>query len=270
MWSQLLPGAPPDGWQRKPGPHARIDFTHPLASGLTGAWLFNEAAGGMAYDIASGNKFTASGTYGRGTGPFGRGSTQFNGGVQCSGTQGFQNAQLSVLCWVNLSATQLSKCFVDTWGNPGAVNRGWALGISDGSNNVVKWYTAQAGVSEDTIFSGTVLTNGQWYQVVGTFDGTTKRLFVNGKQEASDTWSHTITYTSTTSWFGSLATGSNQQQYNGLIDHCLVWNRALTAAEVLELYRRPFRFVRPPGPLALYAAAGGSGAGSLALLGVGV
>jgi hypothetical protein len=228
----------------------------------------NEVAGGTSLDICTNNSFTTSSAYLRQPGPFGGWASQWNGGVQCANENGFGNAEITVLCWVNLLATQQSRCFVDKWGHPTSINRGWALGIDDNANNIVKWYTAQASVSEDTILSTTVLNNGQWYQVVGTFDGATKRLFINGKQEATDSWAHTITYTSTTSGFGSLiAAGSATQQYNGLIDHCMVWNRALTAGEVMQLYQRPFTFIKPPpaaGALELFRTLG-----SLPLLGVG-
>src|SRR5919199_3877826 len=111
MWSQLLPGAPPDGWRRKPRPHVRVDVTHPLARGLTGCWLMSEDAGPTSYDNVSGNSFTTGSTYVRAAGPFGGWASQWLGGVSCANQNGFSNAQLTVLCWVNSLATQASRCF---------------------------------------------------------------------------------------------------------------------------------------------------------------
>lgn len=44
----------------KPPLGSRIDWGHPLASGLVGCWLFNENGGGLVYDLASDNVGTFS------------------------------------------------------------------------------------------------------------------------------------------------------------------------------------------------------------------
>ena len=47
--------------QQKPPMGYGIDWSHPLASGLVGCWLFNEGAGGVANDLSSiGAKFTTN------------------------------------------------------------------------------------------------------------------------------------------------------------------------------------------------------------------
>jgi hypothetical protein len=275
MWSQLLPGVPPDGWRRKPGTQARVDGTHPLARGLTSCWLFNETGGSVAYELARNNTLGVGVgiTFNRAAGGFGGWCVSWQGGGVVPATQaGFLNAQLTVLVWVNLAQTQVSKCFVDTYAN----TTGWALGISDGSNNVVKWFTSTQGGSTDTLYSSTVLTNGLWYQCVGTYDGATKRLFLNGLEEANTSWAGPIGYSGTETAFGGLGHNLLAQGYLGLMDHCLIWDRALSAAEVRQLYRQPFVFLKPPGPTVLSTPVPGGGGGGggggghlLGLLGVG-
>ena len=138
--------------------------------------------------------------------------------------------------------------------------------VSDSHTDTFKWYTGAPGINNT--LEGTIAGAGEnvWFQVAGTFDGATKNLYVNGRLNASVAWGQAISYAATTSWFGSLAGSSSTQAYTGYMDHAAVWNRALTAGEVDELYRRPFAFLQT-GPRAAFAQA--AAGHLLPLLGVG-
>ena len=81
--------------------------------------------------------------------------------------------------------------------------------------------------------AGSIAT-GQTYHVVGTFDGTTQRLYLNGAQVASVALSGSATVTPSTldvgSWNGS------SEFFNGTIDDVSVYNKALTATRVSAHY----------------------------------
>lgn len=75
------------------------------------------------------------------------------------------------------------------------------------------------------------LSAGNWYHVASTWDGTTRKLYLNGVLKRSDTPG------------ANNATAANfhigktccSEYFNGLIDDVAIFSRALTQAEVTEL-----------------------------------
>ena len=72
---------------------------------------------------------------------------------------------------------------------------------------------------------------GGTYHVVGTFDGTTRRLYVNGAQVASATLAGGATATSNAVFIGSW--DGTSEFMRGTIDEAAVYGTALSAARVL-------------------------------------
>ena len=78
---------------------------------------------------------------------------------------------------------------------------------------------------------------GQTYHVVGTFDGMTQRLYVNGVQVASGAFSGPMNAnTKPASWSGSWDTAS--EFLAGTVDDVAVYAKALTATQVANHYNR--------------------------------
>jgi hypothetical protein len=82
--------------------------------------------------------------------------------------------------------------------------------------------------------SGVIVAGGT-YHVVGTFDGTTQRLYVNGTQVASAALSGSATTTTTPLVIGSWDGGS--EFFNGTIDEPAVYGSVLSATRVAAHYR---------------------------------
>ena len=78
-----------------------------------------------------------------------------------------------------------------------------------------------------------VLSPGQWYHVVGTYDGEVLKAFVNGVQ-APTTYLHTgsIEITADTLKIG----GRDEYVFNGIIDEVRIYNRALNETEIQNNY----------------------------------
>ena len=87
------------------------------------------------------------------------------------------------------------------------------------------------GSSQDTRSAGggTVLTTGVWYQIAGTFDGSTVKTYVNGVLDRQVSASGILSSTTYAIDLGKTADGTNNY-FNGLIDDARVYNRALSAA----------------------------------------
>jgi hypothetical protein len=81
--------------------------------------------------------------------------------------------------------------------------------------------------------SGTVVAGGVYY-VVGTFDGVTQRLFVNGTQVASVATSGGASVTTNPLYLGSW--GGSEEFFSGTIDEAAVYGKALSAARIAEHY----------------------------------
>jgi len=75
-------------------------------------------------------------------------------------------------------------------------------------------------------------TAGVWYNVVGTYDGTITRLYLNGEAVASG--ARTAGANSVPFRIGASPRGANYN--NGNISQVSIYNRALTAAEISQNY----------------------------------
>jgi len=73
-----------------------------------------------------------------------------------------------------------------------------------------------------------------WYYVVGTYDGETIKIYVNGTLENSITWSGSIAASSSPLFIGRYSDGG--RNFNGIIDEVSFYNRSLSIAEIQALY----------------------------------
>jgi hypothetical protein len=81
--------------------------------------------------------------------------------------------------------------------------------------------------------SGAIVA-GSAYHVVGTYDGTTQRLYINGVQVASAALSGSASTTSSPLYIGSWDGGG--EFFSGTIDEAAVYAKALSAAQVKNHY----------------------------------
>ncbi len=100
--------------------------------------------------------------------------------------------------------------------------------------------------------SGTIVA-GNVYHVVGTYDGTTQRLYVNGAQVASAALSGPASVTANSLYLGSWAGG--EEFLTGVIDEAAVYNKALSAARIAEHYAAATKAsLQPPSGLSAGAS----------------
>jgi hypothetical protein len=80
--------------------------------------------------------------------------------------------------------------------------------------------------------------DGTWMHVAATFDGTTMKLYINGELESSLIAPAGCTVIATNSQplgIGGQSDGLGSRQFMGWMDEVRVYNRALSAAEILQL-----------------------------------
>jgi Concanavalin A-like lectin/glucanases superfamily/Immunoglobulin domain/Regulator of chromosome condensation (RCC1) repeat len=87
------------------------------------------------------------------------------------------------------------------------------------------------------INSQTIAQRGVWYHVVATYDGNQAVLYVNGVAEASATPGFSLDYDTTPLFIGTTGTWAPYlNMFGGIIDEVSIYNRALSAPEILSLY----------------------------------
>jgi hypothetical protein len=138
-------------------------------------------------------------------------------------------------CIVKLSANQTSTIFLSNYTQASSAT-GLGIGISDSTTNKVKWFTGNLGTT-NTLTSTTALSNGTYYHVVGTYNGSSKILYINGTSETSTTITNGINITSAVASVGYLRY-LNNQYLNGEVPLAKIYNRALTAQEVRQNYQQ--------------------------------
>jgi hypothetical protein len=124
--------------------------------------------------------------------------------------------------------------------NDADFNKYWYLSV--GTSGTVSFVVGNATV-ECSINSPTAISLDTWHHAVGTFNGTGCSLYLNGTLIANEI--NPVTNFSATDknvYVGAdMETNwesSNVYYFNGTIDEVSVWNRTLSAEEVLNIYDR--------------------------------
>jgi hypothetical protein len=128
----------------------------------------------------------------------------------------------SISCWFRL--TDAGNSVLISYGTSTATN---LFQMSVAGASVLRIYTGSAD-----IISVAGLTQNTWYHAVVTYDGTTTKLYLNGAAPVTSTETINTTHTD----YLSLGYGPLYGYIAGLIDEVDMWDRALTAGEVSELY----------------------------------
>jgi hypothetical protein len=216
-----------------------------LTNGLVGFWSFNgpDMDGNTATDRSGqGNDGTLTGGPTRTIGKVGQ-ALSFNGTSDyISTTSTVLNgvSQFSVAFWIKPNA------FAEFWYG-GAMNNGQygTFGTAANYYGYSNTFIAEIQVSSGQTCGGPVAQNnfaaGAWYHYVAVFDGTQidnatrLKIYLNGVQQTLvfDCTVPAISYDPGT----NLSIGRGGLSYlDGLLDEVRIYNRALTAQEILRLY----------------------------------
>ena len=216
-----------------------------LTASLTGCWLMNEGTGNTVFDLSGNNlNGTSSGSYSRGTGNFGSGwigdgdtnqiqviSSQSAGGI-------LNPKAVTVLAWIKTNTGTTDQDIASLWKVGDSANQSYLLWIDQ---PVWEFIIRTSGGSFAANSSSNVAAN-QFVQVAGTYDGQTVRLYINGIEAGSNTApsGDLLTISAADGFFISERLGQAGREFNGTIDHVMLFNRALSASEIALLYREPF------------------------------
>jgi hypothetical protein len=109
------------------------------------------------------------------------------------------------------------------WGTWGAGNQVNALRLDSGNGLVNYWWGNDLRVTPGN------LADGQWHHVAATFDGTTRKIYVDGVLMGQDTPSgHSVSSASNL----TIGSTNNGEYFDGGIDSVRVWSVARTQAQI--------------------------------------
>jgi hypothetical protein len=144
------------------------------------------------------------------------------------------SVNISVSVWVKGTAQGNFKYIVSKNANSDHSSYNLYTGNAGGIIFVVGWGTSagQYTLSAD----GGNIWNNNWRHVVGTYDGSNIKLYIDGVQSGANVAeTRKINYTTANLYVGSFD-GSSGFNFNGTIDDVRIYNYSLSPQQILSLY----------------------------------
>ncbi|MHC4159293.1 MAG: LamG domain-containing protein, partial [Planctomycetota bacterium] len=212
-----------------------VGITDAADPNLVTHWKLDEGSGTTAYDSAGTNNGTITGATWT-TGGMINGALDFDGindyvDITDSASLSFTNPSLTIAAWVYLNQDQPGQRIIVRKNNQ------WQLGIYAADNkirNLVKTDGTDGWTAANDEFY--TIDTDTWYFFAFTYNGSVLKYYANGTQVGSDkTVTGDIVDNSNNVGIGS-DTGGSSNNINGMIDDLRIYNRALSAEEILELF----------------------------------
>ena len=147
-----------------------------------------------------------------------------NGGIDSSATISSQPYSVSLWGYMNSATTYYYQMFIGQ-------TSGSRPTIYINNSSLLKMYGGS-----NTLSSTTTIGVGEWFHVVGVFDGSSSALYVNGAVEASGA-------VGPYDLSGGMRIGhwwTGGRDFDGNMQNVRVWSRALSSSEVSSLYSDPW------------------------------
>ena len=216
-----------------------------LGSYAAGIWNFDEGSGTAANDISGWENngslvnsptWRCASTDASYT-PSAQGcSLEFNGSTQYvnagSGTSlAIASGGFTLETWIypkKIDCSTTVTCAI--WSNNGTSDGGDIIAIRE--NGYLWYYTLQG--SWNSLTSTIPVSLNSWSHVVFTWDGETKKIYINGQERGSTNATNDMRGI-TPVWISRKA-GSHAGYFQGLIDDTRIYNQSLTSAQIQSQY----------------------------------
>jgi hypothetical protein len=215
-----------------------------LADAPLAYWRFDETSGSTAIDSVGGYNGTYTGGYTLGQPGIpssGRPSVSLNGTsgyINCGAPAALKlTAAWTLEAWVYLTGTP-SGCGVITEldtgsSNPVLYELGFGIDQGTGSTLRVGYYT---GGPTWNVVVGPTLSLYTWHQIIGTWDGTTLRLYADGAEVASGAQTPGPVAGMNGIRIGVSHSATSPKYFPGKIDEAAIYNYALAPSRVSAKY----------------------------------
>ena len=255
---------------QKPSFPTRVDPRQPLTSGLIYAGLFNEG-GNHPLNLANNDRATIN--YSTGGYPLWQvgkwgSNLLFNGittgerlhNIVLPANSVYAVQQHSIVAWVRTGS------FV---GNVPSAGAGWSLvsrsnditaggfewAVNENAGNPRLAFAYYNGAVQGWYMDGTNIASAAEYFLVGTWDGTSSRYYLNGLLSSTATTAGgTISYSGSDNlqigYEGNFVSPQNGP-WEGSISQVLVYNRVLSLSEIQALWANPYVIYKPLGAFSI-------------------
>ena len=203
----------------------------PAHATLVGYYTFDNSANigadssGMGNNLnvfGTGVAYTSAGLNGGGLSLAGSGGLTTTNGLAPS-LFPIGNSNYTIAVSFDASSVGLAMGFIG-WGSWGGANRVDALRLGPSGGTLINYWWANDLQTNPTIAAST------WYTAVASFDGTTRRLYLNGTLVGSDTPGSG--HNATNANF-AIGTTNTVEYFHGILDNVAVFDTALTPGQVL-------------------------------------
>lgn len=198
----------------------------------------SETSGTHFDATANGNNGTAQGGIVQGAAGQIDGADDFpgtNSYIDCGNAASVQIAgPITVSAWIK----------VDSWVSQAGIvgklihaadREGFALRLHETNAGIFDFSIGQNWGAWNRAISTTPMSSGQWYYVVGTYDGTTIRVYLNGTEEGTAGYSGGIVDSQSNLLIGRKNV-AYADAFDGMIDEARVYNSAKSAAWIKADY----------------------------------
>ena len=147
--------------------------------------------------------------------------------------------KITVSAWVNFETIGDTYTGIVTCMDDDGWNDGFALSTDTSGSGVLGFWVSTKASSANVAVS--TISTGQWYHLVGTYDGTNEKFYIDGvlKDTNAKTWStKAANDTPIRIGAGSATDGSGNYWFDGKIRDVRIWKDvALSSDQVNSLYR---------------------------------
>jgi hypothetical protein len=242
--------------EQKPVLGTQVNHGLSLSDGLVGFWLMNEGAGSVIQDLsgngnngtfASGAEWTA-GKFGSCVN-FPTGTDYINFGNKPSTKIGLDD--LSGVAWVKFDTIQSSQGIFDCGARFGATE-GWMFLTYN--NNAIFQIRLNNGTTQSSYSSSSALTNdGLWHQAAFSIVRSGNVTFyLDGIYAGVSDVSGRVAEDLQGAQNFKISSLNSSYDILGKVDNAILFNRALSASEIAQLYREPFCMFKPSFNLFLF------------------
>lgn len=158
------------------------------------------------------------------------GALRFNGGhVDAGNPAAYQiSDSISVAAWINPTQLNDWAAIVTKWDDFGS--GGYYLGINP-DGNIIRW-----NLDMPTPLDGNSVSINTWTHIASTYDGDSVKIYQDGQLVVGAPYNSPITNNSASLFLGTQFNIPNSFQFFGAMDDVLVYNRALSAEEILVIF----------------------------------
>jgi len=225
-------------------------------------WKFDETSGAIAHDSTG----PYNGTLSTGGAAFVSGGVSGgalllnktnNGFVNMGNVLGLGNTDFSIVAWIKMSAGDISDTAILS--KHAAYSRnGYLLDVNkvgvfvDNKASFIEGGSGFAAYTiEETPISTTSVNDGNWHQVVATFQtGGVRSIYVDGAPAENTKLSQPFNQNSVAFLVGGVNyEGVPTSRFDGLIDEVQIYNYALVGSDVDFLFQHPDQEIAPRDPL---------------------